>query len=164
MATTRKPRTTKGKCATMENNRTTTGGDNTGVPTLAQGSADRRGATTPFTMAAASGAARRMREQQKALKETLHSSAKTVREREAERQKKKEEEAKEKAAAKAAEEEKKKKEAWEKEHSKSFEDATMEDILGMDDSEDGEDDESMGVEGREDNRGGLEEVVRNLEK
>lgn len=149
---------------TMENNRTTTGGENTGVPAPTQGSVCRRGATTPLTMADASGAARRMREQQKALKEILHPLAKMVKEQEAERQKKKEEEAKAKAAAKAAEGEKRKKEAWAKEHGKSFEDATMDNSLGMDDWEEAEDNESMGDEGRKDNRGGLEEVVRYLER
>ena len=133
----------------MENNRPTTGGGNTGTPTPTQGIADRRGATTPFTMAAASGAARRVREQQKALKEALNSSAKTVREREAERQKRKEEE----AAAKAAADEKKKREVGEK--NQTAEDASMEDPMAMEDSEDDEDN---------DNRGGLEEVARNLER
>ena len=122
----------------MENNRPPTGGGNTGTPTPTQGTADRRGATTPFTMAAASGAARRVREQQKALKEALNSSAKTVREREAERQKRKEEE----AAAKAAADEKKKREVGEK--NQTAEDASMEDPMAMEDSEDDEDNDNRG--------------------
>jgi len=66
----------------MDNNReSTAGGTVDAVPTYAQGTnGGGRGPTTPFTMAAASGAARRMREQQRALKETLSSSAKTVKE------------------------------------------------------------------------------------
>ena len=132
----------------MENTRTPPGGGNTGTPPPTQGSADRRGTTTPFTLAAASGAARRVREQHKALKETLNASARTVKEREAERKKRKEEE----AAAKAAADEEKKREEREKTLDQGAEDASMED---MEESDDGEDN---------DNRRGLEEVARNLER
>jgi hypothetical protein len=137
----------------MESNRNTTRGAHTTSTTFTQGTAGERRATTPFTLAAASGAARRMREQQRALKDTLNSSAKTVREREAEKKKKQEEEAKAKAEAKAAEEEARKREAWAKKSGKSVEDLTTDDLMEMDMSEDLEDDES----------GDLGDVARNLE-
>ena len=94
-----------------------------------------------------------MREQQRALKDTLNSSAKTVREREAEKKKKQEEDANAKAEAKAAEEEARKREAWAKKSGKSVEDLTTDDLMEMEMSEDLEDDES----------GDLGDVVRNLE-
>ena len=65
-----------------------------------------------------------MREQQRALKDTLTLSAKTVRERAAERKKKQEEEAIAKAAAKAAEEDARKRAAWAEKSGKSVEDLT----------------------------------------
>ncbi len=140
--------------STMESNRNTTRGTHPTSPTFTQGTAGGRGATTPFTLAAASGAARQMREQQRALKDTLTLSAKTVRKQEAEKRKKQEEEANTKAAAKAAEEEARKREAWAKKSGKSVEDLTADDLLEMDMSEDLEDDES----GQD-----LGDVARNLE-
>jgi hypothetical protein len=111
-------------------------------PTFTQGTAGGRGATTPFTLAAASGVARQMGEQQRALKDTLISSGKTGREREAERKKKQEEEAIAKAAAKAAEEDARKRAAWAEKSGKSVEDLTTGDLLEMDMSEESVDNES----------------------
>ena len=95
-----------------------------------------------------------MREQQRALKDTLTLSAKTVREREAERKKKQEEEAIAKAATKAAEEDTRKRAAWAEKSGKSVEDLMTGDLLEMDMSEESEDDES----GQD-----LGDVARNLE-
>ena len=147
----------------MDTNGESTGGTNNVVRSYAQGTnGGGTGNRTPFTVAAA-GAARRMREQQRALKETMNSSAKAVKAREAERMKKQEEEAKakaaEKAAAKAAEDEARKRETWARKTGKTLEEATLADLMGM--SEDSEDeDEEMKAVDRDD----LEEVTRNLEK
>ena len=146
----------------MEKNLENTDGTTGAALSFSQGTVGTN--SNPFAKAAASGAARRMREQQKALKEAMNSSAKTVKEREAEKKKKQEEEAKAKAAAKAAEEERKKKEVWAKRHGKSVEDATLDDLMGMDVSEDFDEVEFMGEDGGKDGGGGLDDVTRNLEK
>ena len=128
--------------------------DNAGAATVAT---FEQGVATPFTKAAAASAARRMRDQQRALRETLNSSAKTVKEREEEKKKKQQEE---QARAKAAEEEATKK-RFEKRTGKSWEDATIGDIMAMDDDSDVE----MVGEGKTYvDRVDLEEVARNLGK
>lgn len=141
----------------MENNKETTGMNNATVASFAQGTA------TPFTMVAASGAAHRMREYQRALKETVNSSAKTVKEREAEKRRKKEMEWKaEKEATKAALEARKKEE-WAKKYGKPVEELTMDELLGMEESE--EEEMELLDEGGKRNvdREGLAEVARILE-
>ena len=145
----------------MENNLETTNGATDAAPSFAQGTAGAN--SNPFAKAAASGAARRMREQQRALKEAMTSSAQTVKEREAEKKKKQEEAAKAKAVAAAVEEERKRKEAWEKRHGKSLADSTLDELMGMDESED-EEVILMGDGGGKAGGGGLEDVARNLEK
>lgn len=62
----------------MENNLESTNRATGAAPSFAQGTSGAN--SNPFAKAAASGAARRMREQQKALKEAMNSSAKTVKE------------------------------------------------------------------------------------
>ena len=129
--------------------------DNAGaaaVGTFAQGT------STPFTKVAADSAARRMREQQRALRDTLNLSAKTVKEREEEKKKKQQEE---QERTKAAEEEATKK-RFETRTGKKWEEATIDDIIVMD--SDDSDVEMVGEGGRIVDREDLEELARNLGK